>query len=75
MSAVTATVRDRTAVVKDGADRDVIEYRVTHTRAKRSASDGYARGKRWAETCAEIAKLKIRRKPAPRLAIVVASDE
>jgi hypothetical protein len=53
----------------------VIEYRVTHTRSKPSAFDGFARGKRWAETCVEIAKLKIRRKPAPRLAIVVAGDE
>jgi hypothetical protein len=31
---------------KNGADRDVIRDRVTHTKLKRTAFDGYARGHR-----------------------------
>ena len=50
---------------EDGADREIIKTRVTHTPAKRDAFDGYARGTRWRETCAEVAKLRIVRKHRP----------
>lgn len=50
-----------TLALEDGADRDIIRARITHTPAKRDAFDGYDRGERWAETCREVAKLRIRR--------------
>lgn len=54
---------------EDGADREVIRTRVTHTKSKRDAFDGYARGTRWIETCTEIAKLKIGRREAIAMAV------
>ena len=55
---------------EDGADVEIIESRVTHTKVKRSAFAGYTRRSdaakqgRWAATCAEVAKLQIRRRRA-----------
>jgi hypothetical protein len=51
-----------TLALEDGADPDIIEKRVTHTKKSRSAFDGYNRGLQWAKTCAEVSKLKITRK-------------
>ncbi len=50
---------------EDGADDEIIESRVTHTKRSRNAYDGYRRnrGAQWARTCAEVAKLQIRRVP------------
>lgn len=48
-----------TLVLEDGADPDIIEQRVTHTKSRRSAFTGYDRGERWAETCREVAKLRV----------------
>lgn len=48
-----------TLVLEDGADPDVIEQRVTHAKSRRSAFTGYDRGERWAETCREVAKLRL----------------
>lgn len=48
-----------TLALEDGADRDIIESRVTHTKKRRSAFDGYNRGEQWARTCTEVAKLRI----------------
>ena len=50
-----------TLAIDDGADRDVIEHRVTHAKPKRSAFDGYDRGPHWEATCREVAKLNVRR--------------
>jgi integrase len=50
-----------TLALEDGADRDIIRDRVTHAKAHRDAFDGYDRGERWAETCREVTKLRIRR--------------
>jgi hypothetical protein len=49
----------------DGADPEVIETRVTHTRKtkSRSAFQGYHRGQQWAVVCAEVAKLRISLRP------------
>jgi hypothetical protein len=58
-----------TLVLEDGADPDIIESRVTHTKKTRSAFRGYDRGERWAETCREVAKLRI-----VRLAAVCGRD-
>jgi integrase len=53
-----------TLALDDGADADILEHRVTHTKRRRSAFDGYDRGERWAQACAEVAKLRIvRRSP------------
>jgi hypothetical protein len=52
-----------TLAIDDGADADIIETRVTHTRKSRNAFDGYNRGLHWDRTCAEIAKLRITRGP------------
>ena len=41
---------------------DIIEHRVTHAKAKRSAFDGYDRGAHWEATCREVAKLRVQRK-------------
>ena len=50
-----------TLAIDDGADPDVLETRVTHTRKSRSAFDGYNRGLQWERTCAEVSKLRITR--------------
>jgi integrase len=50
-----------TLALEDGADPDILEQRVTHTKRGRSAFGGYDRGERWAETCREVAKLQVRR--------------
>lgn len=50
---------------KDGAKRDAIQ-RITHAKAKRDAFDGYDRDAHWDEMCAEIAKLRLARKPVNR---------
>lgn len=49
-----------TLVLDDGADEHIIETRVTHTKPGRGAFAGYNRGRQWAVTCAEVAKLQIR---------------
>jgi hypothetical protein len=48
-----------TLACKDGANPDVIEARVTHTKKTRSAFDGYRRDSQWPETCSEVAKLRV----------------
>ena len=48
-----------TLAIEDGADRDILRERVTHTKSKRDAFDGYDRGERWAETCREVTKLRV----------------
>jgi hypothetical protein len=50
-----------TLAIDDGADPDVLETRVTHTRKSRSAFDGYNRGLQWERTCVEVSKLRITR--------------
>ena len=52
-----------TLAIDDGADRTILRDRVTHTKQKRSAFDGYDRGIHWIQTCAEVAKLRIARRP------------
>jgi len=52
-----------TLAIEDGADPDVIETRVTHSRKARNVFDGYNRGLHWERTCAEISKLRIMRGP------------
>jgi hypothetical protein len=49
-----------TLAMEDGADRDVIRDRVTHTSSRRDAFSGYDRGPHWVEACQEVAKLRIR---------------
>lgn len=49
-----------TLAIEDGAKRDILRERVTHTKPKRDAFDGYDRGEHWLETCREVAKLKLR---------------
>jgi hypothetical protein len=51
-----------TLVLDDGADENVIRDRVTHTKKSRAAFDGYNRGRQWAQTCAEVAKLRLSRR-------------
>jgi hypothetical protein len=51
-----------TLAIDDGADPAVIRDRVTHTKPKRSAFDGYDRGPHWQGTCREVAKLRITRR-------------
>jgi hypothetical protein len=50
-----------TLAIEDGADPEILETRVTHTRKSRSAFDGYNRGLHWERTCAELSKLRIAR--------------
>lgn len=58
--------------VEDGADERILRDRVTHTKPRRDAFDGYNRlGPAWAETCAEVAKLRI----APRHGLPAAKSE
>jgi hypothetical protein len=68
LCAIVGEVEARTAIppywfLEDGADPHLIETRVTQTRKKRSAFEGYNRGLQWERTCAEVAKLKIARRP------------
>jgi integrase len=58
-----------TLALDDGANPEIIEHRVTHTKKTRSAFGGYYRGTHWAETCAEVAKLRISR-AGPREIVV-----
>ncbi len=51
-----------TLAIEDGADPDIIRDRVTHSKRRRSAFDGYDRGPHWRETCSEVAKLQIVRR-------------
>lgn len=46
-----------TLAVDDGADAAILRDRVTHTKPRRSAFDGYDRGPHWEATCREVAKL------------------
>lgn len=48
-----------TLAIDDGAKRDIIRERVTHTKPRRDAFDGYDRGEHWLETCREVAKLRL----------------
>jgi hypothetical protein len=52
-----------TLAIEDGADARLLEERVTHAKKQRSAFDGYNRGRHWERTCAEVAKLRISRRP------------
>ena len=52
-----------TLAIEDGANPDVIETRVTHSRKARNVFDGYNCGLHWERTCAEISKLRITRGP------------
>lgn len=51
-----------TLAIEDGADADILEHRVTHTKPRRSAFSGYDRGSHWAESCAEVGKLRLARR-------------
>jgi len=51
-----------TLAIEDGADATIIRDRVTHTKVKRSAFDGYDRGPHWEATCREVSKLRIARR-------------
>ena len=51
-----------TLAIEDGADADILEHRVTHTKPRRSAFHGYDRGSHWAEACAAVAALRIARR-------------
>ncbi len=51
-----------TLAIEDGADPAVLRDRVTHTKQKRSAFDGYDRGPHWLSACAEVAKLRLSRR-------------
>lgn len=59
-----------TLVLEDGADENVIRDRMTRTKKTRSAFDGYNRGRQWAQTCAEVAKLQLTRLKRSRGAVV-----
>lgn len=56
-----------TLALDDGADPEILENRVTHTKKRRSAFSGYDRGEHWAQTCTEVAKLRIARRTGPTL--------
>jgi integrase len=58
--------------IEDGADPEVLENRVTHTRKSRSAFDGYNRGSQWERTCSEVAKLRISRAAREPIAMIAA---
>jgi hypothetical protein len=66
-----------TLASEDGADAETLETRVTQYRKSRSAFDGYNRGLHWERTCAEIAKLDIKRaaRPDPGGEASIASGE
>jgi integrase len=48
-----------TLAIEDGADPAIIRDRVTHTKPRRDAIDGYDRGPHWEATCREVARLKL----------------
>jgi hypothetical protein len=50
---------------------EILERRVTHTRSKRSAFDGYDGGEHWKRTCDEVAKLQLKRKRAGSKLVLV----
>lgn len=60
-----------TLAIEDGADPDIIRERVTHTKPRRDAFDGYDRGPHWIATCREVAKLRLA--PALHPEIVLSS--
>lgn len=62
-----------TLAIEDGADEDIIEQRVTHTKKKRGAFRLYDRGLHWERTCAEVAKLRVTRRLATSVLHVAAS--
>jgi len=63
-----------TLAIEDGADPEILETRVTHTRKSRSAFDGYNRGLHWERTCAELSKLRIARGARAEAAAAVAAS-
>jgi integrase len=58
-----------TLAIDDGAKRDIIRERVTHTKPRRDAFDGYDRGEHWLETCREVAKLRLAPAVHPELVL------
>lgn len=68
-----------TLLIEDGGARDVIRERITHTRSNRQAFGGYDRDPHWLETCRELSKLRLARRPglaAPPAAVVrIKSDD
>lgn len=53
-----------TLAIEDGADEQILRDRITHTKARRDAFDGYNRGgPKWEAACREVAKLRIRLRP------------
>lgn len=50
-----------TLAIDDGADRSILRDRVTHTKQKKNAFDGYDRGPHFVQTCVEVAKLRVAR--------------
>lgn len=55
-----------TIAIEDGADVATLRDRVTHTKARKNAFDGYDRGSHWDRACEAVAKVGIRYL-APRL--------
>ncbi|CAN5178576.1 hypothetical protein BH11MYX1_BH11MYX1_04450 [soil metagenome] len=51
-----------TLAIDDGADPAIIRDRITHTKRKKNAFDGYDRGTHFTQTCAELSKLRIQRR-------------
>lgn len=65
-----------TLAIEDGANPEILEHRVTHAKAKRSAFDGYDRGAHWDATCREVAKLRLaRRRLAGRVTLLASARE
>jgi integrase len=65
-----------TLAIADGADPEILETRVTHTKRSQSAFDGYHRpdlGPVWERTCSEVAKLRIVRGPREPAAAAAAA--
>lgn len=48
-----------TLAIEDGASKAILRERVTHSKPRRDAFDGYDRGIHWDETCREILKLRV----------------
>ncbi len=48
-----------TLAIDDGANKAILRERVTHSKPRRDAFDGYDRGIHWEETCREILKLRV----------------
>ncbi len=66
-----------TLAVEDGCDPAILRDRVTHTKPRRSAFDGYDRGPHWAATCREVAKLRLAPALHPQLtssSVIVGSE-